>query len=156
MIHMVQMLFQPHGLVTWGFKYRWAEMSVDKLATVDSFRVDIVLWPDKGCQGNQGWHLPAAPIVHVCACPQSCLAPTTTWIPFRQQLMRARDVYRCKRRGLAWVKVSIYLSIFFLHFFDFFSLVNWVASTVRFYFSHWLLWGIHFLENRLRCQRNAL
>lgn len=43
MIHMVQMLFQPRGLVTWGFKYRWAEMSVDKLATVDSFRVDIVL-----------------------------------------------------------------------------------------------------------------
>lgn len=52
-------------------------MSGDKLATDDSFRVDIVLWPDKGCQGNQGRDLPAAPIVHVCVCPLAGLASTT-------------------------------------------------------------------------------
>lgn len=59
-----------------------AEMlSGDKLATDESIWVDIVLWPDKGRYGNQGRDLPAASIVHVCACSDvfvCSLAATTS------------------------------------------------------------------------------
>lgn len=43
--------------------------------------MDIVLRPDKGRYGNQGRDLPAASIVHVCACSDvfvCCLAATTS------------------------------------------------------------------------------